>query len=230
MNLLKKRIYLLIYLASAVFAGCAFNREPVPEPVITEVEEVKPTSGSIYIDGLGDCYADRRASRLGDILTVNIMEQASASQQASTQTGRQSGADVDLEDVFGLPGNLGMTNFMGAGTAFSPSLAGDYKRDFKGSGSTTRKENLVATITVRVVEVRPDGNLHIQGKRMIKVNREKQLISLDGIIRPEDISPTNTIASTYIADANIQYTGRGVIGDVQGPGWLLRIMDWIWPM
>jgi flagellar L-ring protein precursor FlgH len=81
-----------------------------------------------------------------------------------------------------------------------------------------------------VVEVLPSGNLRIRGQREVKVNREKQTVFLEGVIRPEDISPFNSVVSTQIADARIKYTGRGVLGDVQGPGWLSRIMDWIWPL
>ena len=126
--------------------------------------------------------------------------------------------------------DFGIKNFLKSGNPFSPTVSGSYKRDFKGSGSTSRKEKLVATVPATVVQVMPGGNLFIQGKREVKVNREKQFIVLEGVIRSDDISPYNTIASTQIADARIRYTGRGVLGDVQGPGWLARALDWIWPM
>jgi len=186
--------------------------------------------GSIWRQGAASHFFDRKARNVGDIVTVNIVEKASAAQEASTETGRTSNMDASLDDIFGLPQNLGMTNFLGSGQPFSPSLKGDYARDFKGSGKTTRKNELVLTVTATVVEVLPSGNLRIRGQREVKVNREKQTVFLEGIIRPEDISPANSVISTQIADARIKYTGRGVLGDVQGPGWFSRIMDWIWPL
>ena len=215
-----------------LWSGCAVAPKPLPEPVVTlpTVEEQIQSSGSIWRDGLTDCYADRRASRVGDILTVNIIESAEASQEATTSTDRNSKMDTSISDLFGLPNDMGMTNFLQSKAPFSPSLNGEYDRQFGGKGSTTRKDKLAATITVKIIEVLQSGNFRIQVKRSVKVNREKQMICLEGTIRPEDISPTNTIASTYIADAQITYSGRGVIGDTQGPGWLMRVMDWIWPM
>jgi len=227
----KTGIRLGIGILALLFTGCAHTKGEVePEPVVPVIVEEKPTEGSIWKQGMSDWYRDRRAHGLGDIVTVNIVEEASASQEASTQTARDSDLDASLDDTFGLPTDYGIGDFLGAGQSFSPTLKGDYKRGFKGSGSTVRKDKLVASVTATVVEVIPGGNLRIRGKRQINVNREKQFISLEGIIRPDDISASNTVISTKIAEAKIRYSGRGVLGDVQGPGWLARIMDWIWPL
>lgn len=213
-------------------AGCAHTPEPVPvaAPPTPELYPSAMPSGSLWRQGLGDVYADRKARRLGDIVTVNIVEETSATQEASTDSTRDSGLDAAIKDVFGLPTNFGMYDFLGSRQPFSPTLQGDYKRNFKGSGTTTRKGKLVATLTAKVVEVLPGGNLRIAGRRQVKVNREKQFITLEGIIRPDDISLNNMVYSTQVADAQIKYTGRGVLGDVQGPGWFARIMDWLWPI
>jgi len=224
-----------IGLAASVWvlaAGCAHTRaSATAEAAGAQVlhAPVDP-GGSIWRQGAASHFFDRKARNVGDIVTVNIVEKASAAQEASTETGRTSNMDASLDDIFGLPQNLGMTNFLGSGQPFSPSFKGDYARDFKGSGKTTRKNELVLTVTATVVEVLPSGNLRIRGQREVKVNREKQTVFLEGIIRPEDISPANSVVSTQIADARIKYTGRGVLGDVQGPGWFSRIMDWIWPL
>lgn len=211
-------------------AGCAHTgASGAPEAAPAVAAPVDP-GGSIWRQGAASHFFDRKARTVGDIVTVNIVEEASATQEASTETGRTSSMDASLDDIFGLPQNLGMTNFLGSGQPFSPSLKGDYARDFKGSGKTTRKNELVLTVTATVVEVLPSGNLRIRGQREVKVNREKQTVYLEGVIRPEDISPANSVVSTQIADARIKYTGRGVLGDVQGPGWFSRIMDWIWPL
>jgi flagellar L-ring protein precursor FlgH len=100
---------------------------------------------------------------------------------------------------------------------------------FAGAGSTSRQENLNATITARVIDVLPNGNLLIEGRRNIKVNEEDQIIVLEGTIRSRDIAQDNTVNSIYVADARISYSGRGIISDRQSPGWLMNILDKIWP-
>ena len=86
-----------------------------------------------------------------------------------------------------------------------------------------------AYITAQVIHVLPNGNLVIQGSRQVQVNNENQFINISGVIRPEDISSNNIVLSTFIADATIELTGQGVISDNQRPGWLARILNWIWP-
>ena len=98
-----------------------------------------------------------------------------------------------------------------------------------GTGSTSRSSELTAVLTAKVIDVLPNGNLLIDGRREVIVNNETQLISLSGTVRPEDIGPNNTVLSTYIADAKITYTGEGVIGDKQRVGWFVKIMDAVWP-
>ena len=100
---------------------------------------------------------------------------------------------------------------------------------YKGSGSTSRAENLKATMTARVIDVLPNGNMLIEGRRNIKVNNEDQEIILEGTVRPRDIGADNVVNSIYIADARISYSGRGIISDRQSPGWLMNIVDKLWP-
>ncbi len=225
-----KRRFLCWTWSLFLLAGCAHTKERTPVVEAPAPISLEAAGGSIWRQGMAVYYGDRKARNVGDIVTVRIVEEASAKQEASTETGRTSAMDSSLDDVFGLPNDFGMNNFLNSGQPFSPSLKGDYKRSFKGSGTTVRKDKLVLTVTAKVVERLPSGNLRIEARRQIKVNREKQFVTLKGIIRPEDISVTNTILSTQIADAEIRYTGRGVLGDVQGAGWFARIMDWLWPL
>jgi flagellar L-ring protein precursor FlgH len=88
---------------------------------------------------------------------------------------------------------------------------------------------LSAYITAQVIQVLPNGYLVIQGSRQVRVNNEDQMINVQGIIRTEDINANNIILSTYIAEARIELTGQGVVSDKQRPGWLARILDWVWP-
>jgi flagellar L-ring protein precursor FlgH len=209
--------------------GCA-HTQTVSEVPVEGVRDLDGSNGSIWKQGMADYYLDRRARNVGDIVTVKIIEESSASQEATTETGRSSNLDAALEDTFGLPDDYGMSNFLSSGQSFSPTFKGNYKRDFQGGGTTVRKDKLVLTVTASIVEKLPGGNLRIEAKREIKVNREKQHLTLAGIIRPEDISTFNTIFSTQIAEAQIRYTGKGVLGDTQGPNWFARIMDWVWPL
>ena len=109
------------------------------------------------------------------------------------------------------------------------SVSGSMTSDFKGDGTTSRSGDLTAFITCRVTEVLPNGNLRIVGTREILVNHENQVIVLSGVIRPRDINDQNIIASRFIADAKIAYSGSGIIDDRQRPGWLANILDIVWP-
>ncbi|MDY0191435.1 MAG: flagellar basal body L-ring protein FlgH [Desulfuromonas sp.] len=198
----------------------------VPEPELI-IEAPKPTTpGSLWTTNRGSLFVDNRAGHVGDILTVVIAEQAEASKEASTSTGRSTSASADITSLFGLESNIANIN-----KAIDPSnlISAGYTNDFAGTGSTSRKEDLVATLTTRVVEVLPNGTLRISGSKSVTVNHEQQLIHLSGIVRQQDITVGNLINSKYILDANIVYTGKGVIDEKQKPGWLLRLLDNVTP-
>ncbi|MBI5598579.1 MAG: flagellar basal body L-ring protein FlgH [Deltaproteobacteria bacterium] len=174
-------------------------------------------------------FADFRARDVGDIITVTIVEKTEAKKEATTATGRDSIEDASVTDMFGMPLDFGMKNFAKLGNPFSPTVKGGHSNSFDGSGSTERKGEITANITVRVREVLPNGNLFVEGKKETTVNREKQYIILSGIVRTEDISRANTIPSDSIADLRIELSGYGVLSDKQGPGWLTRVLDKAWP-
>lgn len=161
-------------------------------------------------------FQDSKASRIGDIITVRIVENAKGSKDATTKTARDSSMSTGLTALFGLPTK---NKDIGAST----------KNSFDGSGSTTRSAQLTADVTARVVDLMPNGNMMIKGTRELLINNERQFITVSGIVRPEDITRDNTILSASIADAKIEYSGRGVIFDNQSPGWLMRIFSWVWP-
>jgi flagellar L-ring protein FlgH len=103
------------------------------------------------------------------------------------------------------------------------------KNKFNGKGATSREGTLTGTISVIVTEVLPNGDLRIEGRRDVTVNSEKQLMTIAGIVRRVDVDTKNTVLSSAIADAKIEYSGLGVLDDVQRPGWLVRVLDWIYP-
>ena len=222
---------LSLILGALLLSGCV-SRTPLPTPQLPSdnapqmAVETPQTSGSLWTENKGSLFGDIKARQLGDILTVAIFEQASASREATTKTGRSSNNEAGISKFLGFETDLVKLN-----SAIDPTqlIATNYENDFNGSGSTSRKENLVATLSTRVVEVFPNGNLRIEGGKTVTVNREEQIIVLTGIVRPNDISPQNVIDSKYVLDAKIAYTGKGVISDKQGPGWMTCILDNVWP-
>jgi flagellar L-ring protein precursor FlgH len=179
--------------------------------------------------GGGYLFVDHKARKVGDVITILIVENASASKNASTQTSRDSSMDSKIDSLFGVPSNFGMKNFMGLGQPFSPNVKGEFAGSFNGSGSTSRSGRITATISAEVLAVLPNGNLKIFGHREIKVNEENQIITIAGTIRPQDIDESNSVRSTSIAEAKIQYYGNGIIARKQKEGWLAKFLDVIWP-
>ncbi len=186
------------------------------------------SSGSLWVEGgsLSEMFINAKARRVGDIVTIKIVESSKASNNASTTTDRSSTMDVGLNSLFNLENNWPTSS-----AVFNPfsALSSTYENEFDGSGTTARSGDLNAYITARIVQIMPNGNLVIEGNREVRVNHENQIITLTGMVRSRDISSENVILSTYIADARISYSGSGIVNDKQRPGWLVRLLDNIWP-
>ena len=214
-------------------AGCtaAEQKPTIIQPVTQPMayREPAPTysnPGSIFNDGDAQfLFDDHRAKRVGDIVMVNVVESASAANEATTDTNRDSNSEYGVSALFGrtsIPlfgGNVGSTPVLGTNT----------KKEFSADGSTTRNNKVTATVAARVVNELPDGLLRIEGARQTKVNNEPQYLVVAGLIRSRDVASDNSVLSTQIADAQISYYGEGVIADKQKPGWLTRLLDNIWP-
>lgn len=217
-------------------SGCATmpGKASVPPPagdiqgtqlVIYPLPE--PSEGSLWADsGSTRLFVDMRAREVGDLVTVEISETPSAKLDANTKTSRDSSIEAGLTDLLGYMQTLEENNKRLDRTSL---FKANFKPSFDGKGSSDRSGTVIASITARVVQVLPNGNLRISGKREVRVNNETQYITISGIIRPEDIQQNNVIQSTYIADARVEYAGKGVIADKQRPGWLMRILDHVWP-
>jgi flagellar L-ring protein precursor FlgH len=194
-----------------------------------ERESVLVEEGSLYTSNaeMTSLFVNPKARRIGDIVTVKIVESSKATNQASTTTGRDSSIKAGIEHFFNAENQV-PNNLKGL---FQPSsmVAAGFESGFKGDGTTKRSGDLTAYISARVVDRMPNGNLVVMGTREVMVNNEKQQITISGIIRPIDISSNNEIESTYISDAQISYSGTGVLNDGQRPGWLSRALGKIWP-
>jgi flagellar L-ring protein precursor FlgH len=226
------RICPLVALATLLLAGCALISPPLPEPMSSAPQPPRtaaapPQPGSLYSpDSPSRLLSDLRARDVGDIITVRVMETSRASRKASTKTDRASEIQGGVDNFLGLAeGFLGNNSGLNGSSLVKGSLG----NKFQGSGETSGESTMTAYISMRVVEVLPNGNLVIAGSRRTKINNEDQVIVLSGVVRPADISPDNTVVSSYVADARIEYYGRGVVADKQRPGWLARVVDWAWP-
>lgn len=197
------------------------------------LEPEKKKNGSLWQDNgpLSELFFNPKARRVGDIVTIKILEVASASNNASTDTGRDSSWEAGIDNFFGLENsgksislgkNIGRLNPFG-------NLKVTSEKSFTGTGGTKRSNDLTAYISAVVTEVMQNGNLKIMGTREVTVNGEKHIITLTGVVRTRDITQENEVLSTYIADARIFYTGSGVIDELQRPGWLARMVDVVWP-
>jgi len=201
--------------------------QPTPQPMT--FQEPPPTysnPGSIFDAANANyLFADSRAKRVGDIVTVHIVESSQGSSSANTNTSRNSSSSYNIGSLFFNPGGdvLGLFNT-------NPLLTTSTGNQFNGQGTTSRTNNVTATVAARVYNVQPNGLLEIEGIRETKVNNETQYLVVRGLIRSRDIAADNSILSTQIADAHIAYYGQGVINDRQKPGWLTRLLDTIWPI
>ena len=213
--------------APLLLAACSHETAEVKTPSFDE-QMAKPqmnyASGSLWQASSAGLAEDVKARRRGDIVTVVISEQASASKQASTGTSRASSLAAGMPNFLGLEktpvkGWMDLANLLNA----------SFSSKFDGSGSTSRAETLQATISTKVLDVLPNGNLMIEGRRNVKVNNEDQIIVLTGTIRSRDVNSDNSISSSLIADARINYSGKGIISDRQKPGWLMNVIDAVWP-
>jgi flagellar L-ring protein precursor FlgH len=213
-----------------VLSGCATPQLPPPPPkyVYHEEKVEKSSRNSLWVDS-ASLYEDIKARRLNDLVTIKVVENIVGSGKADTNTSRDSALDAQVTNFFGTPTILNAQNFWGNGYAFEPKVQGSMKNEFKGEGETNRSGRLVGTITAKVVEVMPNGNLLLESRKDLIINNERQTLVLTGMVRPDDIAPDNSVLSSRIADAEIYFVGKGVLQEKQSPGWFTRVLDTVWP-
>jgi flagellar L-ring protein precursor FlgH len=209
-------------------AGCASVNPPLHDPAYapTSPAVAAPpiaTPGGIYSPGHGlSLYEDVRARHIGDILTIELVEETQASKEASTNTQKDQNLEMSAGTLLGGPvvhnGRPILQNSISA------------SRDFSGEGSSSQKNSLSGNITVTVAEVLPNGNLLVRGEKALTLNQGDEFIRISGIVRPVDIRTDNSVLSTRVANANIIYGGRGALADSNRQGWLARFFNSpLWP-
>ncbi|MCC6764849.1 MAG: flagellar basal body L-ring protein FlgH [Deltaproteobacteria bacterium] len=214
-------------------SGCVqmyLKRDPLPtEPPPPAVPSpLQRTTGSLWRDEVSANYlfADVKARFAGDLLTIVITEDADGSKEAETSTSTESEVFANFEQFFGFPQALQENN-----PSIDPTqlIKASTARTFDGEGSTNRKGRLKARMTAVVKAVSPNGNLWVQGDKIVSVNKEDQHIVVQGWVRPEDIDSQNQVLSTRLADARVDYYGVGTLGVKQSPGWGYWLLDVVWP-
>ncbi len=219
----------------AVFAGaCApahtsayktKKREYAPEAQ-TDKKNAAVSEGSLWQEGrpASMLFTDARALHTNDLLVIRVEEIASANRSANTNLDRESTAAAKVDAFLGLLGKL-----QAAGLDPNLNLGGSSKSTFKGEGKSDRSEYLTATVPALVRKVLPNGNLFVEGHRVILVNSEEQHFYISGVVRPIDIDQENSVKSSMVADAEIEFVGSGDLTDNQKQGFLSRYFGWLWP-
>ncbi|MEZ0121133.1 MAG: flagellar basal body L-ring protein FlgH [Candidatus Reddybacter sp.] len=211
-----------LFSALSILSACMATPQPnAPgyEPV-APVAMVRPeqNTGSLYQAGYDlVLFEDLRASRVGDIIQVLLVEQMDAAKTSKTELDKDSKTGLPSPTLFGhLLDDLGI------------SL--DSSSEFEGEGKSNQSNHLSGSIAVTVSQVLPNGNLIVQGEKWIQINQGGEFVRLKGIIRPSDVSSANTVLSTHIADAQISYGGKGSLNEANTSGWLVRyFMSPLWP-
>lgn len=189
-------------------------------------QQNKPTTGSIYSEAQSGYLEDTRALRVGDIVLVRINEKADAQGGATTNLSKDSKRSAGVDSLLGLVPAI-QKAYPNIDPKTLLEMASSY--DFNGEGKTQRAGTLNATIGVKVKQELPNGDLFVEGTKVVMINYEEQHLYISGIIRPPDIAPDNSVDSSLIADARVEFTGRGDIDDQVERGWLNKILDAVNP-
>jgi flagellar L-ring protein precursor FlgH len=216
----------LIIIASIFFInGCSTYVEEVNNkqfkpltPSFEEFNREEPSNGAIFSTSSSGLFSsDRRAKKVGDILSVTLSETFSSNKAVTNSSGKTDtiGAEVGPTGI--------LRNFAGLGGSASKT------NSFSGSMATNQSNSLSGTLSATVVRVFPNGNLEIKGQKKLRITEGTEYIRLSGIIRPQDISTTNSVSSAKIAEAQIEYVGAGILDSATKPGWGSKIFRAISP-
>jgi flagellar L-ring protein FlgH len=195
---------------------------PMPAP-----QNITKERNSLWASDRQTFFKDQRANNVGDIITVDITIDDEAKLDNTTERKRDTSENAGLDNLLGiethladvLPQAIDPANLVGAGS----------DSGYKGEGTVDRKEEIEVKLAAIITQILPNGNLVVHGRQEVAVNFEKRILSVDGVIRPQDIAIDNSIAYDQIAEARITYGGEGQITDVQQPRYGQQIYDVIFP-
>jgi flagellar L-ring protein precursor FlgH len=234
-----KRPALAILFTGLALAGCSSVREAkVSESFQVNYDEVVPVresspDGAIYSRSQSGFFlGDRRAQRVGDVLTVTLAETMSASKTNDSAIARTGSLAASFPSaLFGTGGiNIPAVRSPGGDGVSNPGLTTSTTSNFAGSGAANQSNSITGNITVVVTRVYENGNLWVQGQKMLTLNQGEEFVRVSGLIRPEDIAPGNVVQSSRIAQAQISYTGSGDVHDASRQGWFGRFFSLVAPL
>ena len=224
-----KSALLTISIAALLVSGCASTDQaktlpddPDFAPILPEMEDepLVPTGSLFKLNYVNNIYSDSKAHRVGDIISVILSESTQAQKNAKTEMKKENSATLSPITGFGgVP-----VNFKDKAIQFGY----DQESDFKGDSKANQGNSLSGNISVHVLRVLPNGNLMIRGEKWMSLNNGDEYIRLTGVIRPQDINSNNTVTSSKVANARIQYAGTGAFADVQEQGWLSSFFSSSW--
>ncbi len=231
-----KRIY-LAWIVLFLLSACAQKIElPIEDFSSSGPEEVTAMTinhGAIYQSvSAHTWFEDKKARRVGDLITIVFNEQTDASKTASTSASKDSFTSMANPTLFGSSVQLNVPGIVPLQTNIGNNLQTsiDASADFAGSGSSSQSNSLSGSITVTVSEVLANGNLRVRGEKRVRLNQGIELVQVSGIVRSQDIRTDNSVLSSQIADAQINYKGQGILADANANGWFSRLfMSQYWP-
>lgn len=193
---------------------------PTLPPMVMPPAQTQVT-GSIYQANTSlHLFEDIKARRVGDLITVILKENTSASKKADTNTNKTNEIEMASPELFGQEVKVNGNPLLSASV--------DSDVTFSGKGASSQSNSLSGDITVTVAGVYPNGNLLIRGEKLLTLNQGSEVVRIAGIVRPVDVTPENTVYSTQIANAEITYSGNGIVADSNNAGWLMRFFNLAW--
>jgi flagellar L-ring protein precursor FlgH len=208
----RKQLLSLLLLLAVLIAPAAASADSIWRQAVGEQHSLYSTSKGEY--------------KIGDIITILIVEAVTASNSTGTGTGKETNFQAEFDgfdDIFGL------THAFGRPFSADPKFEIDASNDFDGGGASHRSTAITGTISGQITEILPNGNLRIEASQNLLVNDEKNSVIVIGTIRPQDISPQNTVFSTQVANAEIHYKGVGPLSTVQKRGIITEVLEFLWP-
>ena len=224
---MKPAIHSLAASMFALLSGCAAI-QPTPPSAVHQPMSVRPeamattqpANGAIYQTVQArPLFEDRRARRIGDTITINLVERNTAQKSANANATRNGNMSAGIGPISRLP----LSGLNGL------ELEAEAESDFNGKGAAAANNVFNGTITVTVIDVYPNGNLLVSGEKMVAINQGNEFIRFSGVINPNNVTTANTVQSTQVADARIEYRGSGFIDESNTMGWLQRFFVAIMP-
>lgn len=224
-----KNIIILCSILSVIGCTSLPNEEVKNDPEYTPVEPVEadlnvvPTGSLFQHSYANNLYSDIKAHRIGDIITVYLDESTTAKKKAGTSLDKSNTYNFSVDDIT-LPNGASIPGFgLGGGVSQDSAFAGDADAD--------QSNSLKGSITVNVTRVLSNGNLEIRGEKWLMLNNGEEFVRIKGVIRSEDVSSDNSVSSTHVANARIQYGGTGTFANTQRQGWLTSFFNGpYWPL